>query len=161
MFLMPRRFRNAVVAAVFATLTASGVAPASSPSPDTWAEMLSVRLFRRLDGSEDPRLAALEKELKTAYTQGDMTAIAAGVAEYWDDNLNRIYRQAIVQWKGSPRQEALRRAQRAWLAFRNAELSIYYADEACCGSITSLELALHAATLSRERCMTLREWLKE
>jgi uncharacterized protein YecT (DUF1311 family) len=78
----------------------------------------------------------------------------------WDAELNRLYRVLTRQVDGDMRGAALRRAQRAWLAWDAAEAesdSAFVADE---GSSGPLGVADQAIARRRARACTLHDLLE-
>ena len=98
-----------------------------------------------------------------AVTQADLNDCAGGQFAEADAELNRVYKAILEKYKKDPLFiEKLRAAQRAWLAYRDAEIAAKYphAEEPrYYGSIFPMCDALYRAQLTEERVEKLREWL--
>lgn len=99
----------------------------------------------------------------TAMTQLELNDCAGEQLAAADAELNRVYKAILEKYKNDPLfVEKLRAAQRAWLAFRDAEIEAKYphAGEAhYYGSIFPMCDQLYRAQLTQERVKTLRQWL--
>ncbi len=73
----------------------------------------------------------------------------------WDAELNRLYRTVMRQLEGDPRAAALRQAQRAWLAWDDAEATSDLAMQEDGGSAGPLVVADQAIARRRARACTL------
>lgn len=100
-------------------------------------------------------------------SQLEMTACAVDDFKQADSELNEVYKAVLVK-EGSNKAFAqkLRAAQRAWLAFRDAELDAMYACDnenqaSCWGSMLPLCRSSYMAGLTRNRTHRLRELLIE
>jgi uncharacterized protein YecT (DUF1311 family) len=114
-------------------------------------------------------LAAQEPQLDcaNAMTQADMNACAARDFEQADAELNRIWPGLIAGARAADREidrtydhrpgyeQMLREAQRAWLAFRDAQCTYEAADEARGGSMEPMVFSGCAAQLTRARIRQL------
>lgn len=98
--------------------------------------------------------------------QLEMNACASDDLAEADRELNKTYR-ALLQKEGQNIifVRKLRVAQKAWLAFRDADLEAMYACEGdprvCWGSIGPLCYASYKAKVTRERTKRLRELVDE
>lgn len=109
--------------------------------------------------------ASLCENAPQGSTTSGMATCTQEEAAVWDVILNEIYTEiqnmnAAADEAGlSPlidRTDALRTAQRAWIAFRDAECAARYAMWQD-GTIRSLEAAACHMTLTAQRAMALRE----
>lgn len=107
--------------------------------------------------SPHPLDAAFERAIERS---GGVTADmrdAQGVAHAgWDGELNRLYRDAMRQLDGDARAIALRKAQRAWLAWDAAEAASDLAFAADQGTSGPLAVADQAIARRRDRACTLQ-----
>lgn len=90
-------------------------------------------------------------------TQADLNARALADWHRADATLNATYRRALAREraKGSDAGEALIVAQRAWVAFRDAECwSTSFGSRT--GSIHPMEEAMCRASLTRQRTLQLK-----
>lgn len=98
-----------------------------------------------------------------AVTQLESNACADKQYQVADAELNRVYKAVLAKYEKDPLFiEKLRAAQRAWLAFRDAEIAAKYphaAEGNYYGSIFPMCDALYRERLTRERTEKLREWL--
>jgi uncharacterized protein YecT (DUF1311 family) len=98
--------------------------------------------------------------LERAQTQFDMNACAGDELAAADAELNRVYQAILEKYKDdSLFIEKLRAAQRAWLAYRDAELEAKFPPSDGYGSVFPMCAARFKAQLTRERVAKLREWL--
>ncbi len=98
--------------------------------------------------------------LDTAQSQGELNECAFGKASQADHELNQTY-QAILQ-KYSDRAvfiDRLRKAQRAWLTFRDAQLEMMFPSGEGAGSVEPMCYGLYKAELTQQRSKELRQWL--
>jgi len=94
-----------------------------------------------------------------AQTQGEMNREAAAEFQKADRELNKLYPQVVAKLDAEG-QEKLKAAQRAWVAFRDAQAALE-ADSARGGTMAPL---LHSASLTattQDRIKQLRAFLKE
>lgn len=101
-----------------------------------------------------------------AVTQADLNDCAGGQFAEADAELNRVYKAVLEKHKKDALfVEKLRAAQRAWLAYRDAEIEAKYphSKEASTyyGSSFSMCDSLHKTQLTQERIKKLREWLDD
>lgn len=125
----------------------------------------SVLLFVSLLGG--PAIAIAQQEIKCndAGTQLELNACAADDFRKADRELNEVY-AALLKKEAGDRTfiKKLRAAQRAWLAFRDAELEATFAcdpAEVCWGSMLPMSMAFYKAKLTRDRAQRLREILEQ
>jgi uncharacterized protein YecT (DUF1311 family) len=102
-----------------------------------------------------------------AQTQLDLNARAGAEFAAADAELNGVYQQIRKRYRDEPQfLTKLRDAQRAWIAFRDAELEAIYPPPAsgsmqqAYGSMLPMCLAEQKARLTRERTAQLRRWLE-
>ena len=109
--------------------------------------------------AQKPEESCFEK----ANTQLESNECAAKEYREADAELNRVYKAILEKYKKDPRFiDKLRAAQRAWLAYRDAEIEAKYphANEPhYYGSIFPMCDSLYKAQLTQERVEKLREWL--
>ncbi len=99
-----------------------------------------------------------------AMTQGAMNACASGDFQAADKELNRIYREILKRYRKYPRFiRALKKAQRAWIAMRDAEIEMaypgYLEHPEEYGSVLPMCIANLKASLTEERIKFLKQWL--
>lgn len=98
-----------------------------------------------------------------AVTQLDSNDCAARQYQEADAELNRVYKAILEKYKKDPLfLDKLRVAQRAWLAYRDAEIEAKYphANEGnYYGSIFPMCHSLYQTELTQARVEKLREWL--
>ena len=101
--------------------------------------------------------------LATATTQLERNQCATGQLKAADDELNRVYQALLRQYKDNREfLEKLRKAQRAWLTFRAAELEARFPSEnkqRRYGSVYPTCANVFLAQRTQERIKQLREWL--
>ena len=102
-----------------------------------------------------------------AGTQVEMNACAVDELAEADRQLNSVY-QALLKKEAKNTEfiQKLKTAQRAWIAFRDAELDAMYAcaqpnAAACWGSLLPVRYTSYKAKLTCERTERLRQFLKE
>ena len=109
--------------------------------------------------AQQPQADCFEK----AVTQLDSNECAAKEYQEADAELNRVYKAILEKYKKDPLfLGKLRAAQRAWLAYRDAEIEAKYphAEEPrYYGSIFPMCDALFKAELTKDRVEKLRVWL--
>lgn len=110
-------------------------------------------------GAQQPREDCFAK----AVTQLESNSCADRQYREADAELNRVYKAVLEKYKKDPVFiDKLRAAQRAWLAWRDAEIEAKYphaAEGNYYGSIFPMCDALYRERLTRERTRKLREWL--
>jgi len=99
-----------------------------------------------------------------AMTQGAMNACASQDFRSADRKLNRIYRELLKRYRKHPRFiRALKKAQRAWIAMRDAEIEMaypgYLEHPEEYGSVLPMCIANLKASLTEERIKFLKQWL--
>lgn len=101
-----------------------------------------------------------------AQTQFDLNERAGAQLAEADSELNQVYQQIRNRYRGEQQfLNKLRDAQRAWIAFRDAEIEAIYPPPAsgsmqqAYGSMLPMCLAEQKARLTRERTAQLRRWL--
>ena len=100
-----------------------------------------------------------------AITQLDINDCAGKQLADADAELNRVYKAILEKYKKDALfVEKLRAAQRAWLAFRDAEIEAKYPHAGeengrYYGSIFPMCDGLYKAQLTQERTRKLQEWL--
>jgi uncharacterized protein YecT (DUF1311 family) len=98
-----------------------------------------------------------------AQTQLDLNRSACAELDAADAELNRVYREIRERYRGETLfLDKLKTAQRAWIAFRDAELAAIYPAEAKqieYGSIYPMCECTASAGLTRQRTAQLRGWL--
>ena len=98
-----------------------------------------------------------------ATTQLESNDCASRQYQEADAELNRVYKAILEKYKKDPLFiEKLRSAQRAWLAYRDAEIDAKYphaGEGNYYGSIFPMCDSLYRAQLTEERTRKLREWL--
>ena len=87
----------------------------------------------------------------------DMHDAQTAAFEGWDGELNRLYRDAMQQFGKDMRADALRTAQRAWLAWDRAETRSDLAQQADGGSSGPLIVTALATQRRRARACTLHD----
>lgn len=110
-------------------------------------------------------LAAQEPDCSDPQTQADMNQCAGRDAAAADADLNLVYRQVVAHFEQMDRDsetnegvKRLRAAQRAWIAFRDAQCSLA-GYEALGGSMETLLVSGCEADLTKRRAAELRVML--
>jgi uncharacterized protein YecT (DUF1311 family) len=102
---------------------------------------------------------------KTAVAQSEMNRCADRDARRADAELNRVYQELLSKNKDNANAtRKLRAAQRAWLAFRDAQLQAQYPAEdkqGEYGSIYPMCYAIVATAMTKERTAQLRRMLQD
>jgi uncharacterized protein YecT (DUF1311 family) len=102
---------------------------------------------------------------KTPMTQSEMNRGAGEEASDADAKLNRVYQQLLSTMKSDANAaKKLRAAQRAWIAFRDAQLEALYPAEDKRGEYGSMYPMCSArvvAAMTEERTAQLRKMLNE
>ena len=100
-----------------------------------------------------------------AGTQVELNACAADELNEADQKLNKVYAALLKkEAKNTAFIQKLRAAQRAWIAFRDAELDATYACQnsnarVCWGSLLPVRYTSYKAKLTCERTERLRQFL--
>ncbi len=92
--------------------------------------------------------------MQTAGSQGALNQCAANKARDADRKLNASYRAALCYVPSEERDKFIA-AQRAWLAFRDADCRVWGGGD---GSIAPMNYALCVASLSDQRAEELDGW---
>jgi uncharacterized protein YecT (DUF1311 family) len=102
---------------------------------------------------------------KTALAQSEMNHCADEDARSANVELNHVYQDLLSKTKGDANAEKkLREAQRAWIAFRDAQLGALYPAEDKqreYGSIYPMCYAKVATAMTKERIVQLRRMLQD
>ena len=101
-----------------------------------------------------PDPAPAQSCLQTAQTQSDMNACAGDGAKAADQRLNAAYRD-LLRYVDEGGKAKLVAAQRAWLAFRDADCAFWGAGD---GSIAAMNAASCLADRSNQRAEELKAW---
>lgn len=114
------------------------------------------------------RMASVCMEQEGGQTTLGMSSCLSAEAEVWDDYLNAEYRATRDWMKAADAEEAgffpefavraekLLEAQRAWIAFRDAECALDYAEWGA-GSMRTIAYADCMLQMTAERTMELRD----
>jgi uncharacterized protein YecT (DUF1311 family) len=106
---------------------------------------------------------AISHCMDKAKTQLDTNQCASLYQKGTDAELNAVYQQVIKANAGQPKFLAkLRIAQRAWIAWRDAELNALYPDKddpSAYGSALAACWSLKTAVLTEARIKQLRQWI--
>jgi uncharacterized protein YecT (DUF1311 family) len=101
--------------------------------------------------------------METATTQLEHNQCATSHLKAVDDEMNRVYQAILSKYKADREFLAkLRNAQRAWLAFRDAELEARFPfkdKQSHYGSVYPMCSNLFLVERTQERIKQLREWL--
>ena len=106
-------------------------------------------------------------ECNPAGTQLELNACAADDFEIADKELNEVYSELLrVRGDDEVFVQKMRTAQKAWIAFRDAELEALFAcadsnPRICWGSMYPMSYLSEKARLTRERTQALRTILRE
>ncbi len=110
-------------------------------------------------------LAAQQPNCADPQTQAEMNECAAREAEKADEDLNLIYKTTVEEYQRMDREsestegvKRLRAAQRAWIAFRDAQCAVAGYD-ALGGSMESLLVSGCVAELTKQRATELRRMI--
>lgn len=103
----------------------------------------------------------LDACMDTAQVQPEVNACGHDERVRADAEMNRVYQQVLR--RQPHHRKALVAAQRAWLAYRDAEMDARFPDAVAApnGSSTPLCMALAMAELTRARTAVLRQWLDD
>jgi uncharacterized protein YecT (DUF1311 family) len=101
--------------------------------------------------------------VETANTQLEANQCAGRELKADDAELNRVYQAILTRYKDQRAfVESLRKAQRAWVRFRDAELAAKFPGDdkqSRYGSVYPMCASRFLAERTRERIEQLREWL--
>lgn len=102
------------------------------------------------------------KQKEEIITQRDMEKDACGGFEKADAELNRVYKKILTKYRSDKAfLEKLKKAQKAWLAYRDAHIeSVYPAGDKQVeyGSVYGMCLCGVKQELTAQRTKTLRQW---
>ena len=108
-------------------------------------------------------VGALLCAVANAQTQADLNDDACATYQKADKKLNAVYQQVLKQHQDDANfTTRLRKAQRAWLAFRDAEMEAIYPaanKQAEYGSIYPMCNCLEQTALINQRIEQLSDWL--
>jgi uncharacterized protein YecT (DUF1311 family) len=145
-----------IVLAATAALS-SAVAPAAADDAATIASCLKAEHAANRDGHacmgkvSDPCL-----EGKGSETTTSMVACVDNEIKVWDDLLNADY-QSLLQVVPEKAAESIRKAQRAWIALRDADCRVAY-DIYEGGTMARLDSVSCVLRHTSERVLQLRIW---
>ena len=116
-----------------------------------------------LDGQQKPQQKTFVDCDKAAQTQGDLTECGSNDYKSADDELNKTYQQLLKKAAGDPvALRKIRAAQKAWVAFRDAQIAALYPAENKqkeYGTVFPMCANLALADLTRQRTRMLKEML--
>lgn len=93
-------------------------------------------------------------------THGQRECLAAATAA-WDRELNKVWKALMSEIDDDPAKEALRAAQRKWIAFRDAEIAaLERTHGAMQGTMFLVMLSDSVSTLTRDRVRQLEATLE-
>jgi uncharacterized protein YecT (DUF1311 family) len=122
------------------------------------AFLLFVSVFAMSQSKENPCW-------KTAMTQSEMNHCADEDASAADAELNRVYQDLLSKNKTNViATKKLRNAQRAWIAFRDAQLEAFYPAQDKQREYGSIYLMCHAKVamaITKRRTAQLRRMLQD
>ena len=98
-----------------------------------------------------------------ATTQFAMNECAGQEQKQADAELNKTYQQVLTKYANDPqRLDPIKNAERAWLAFRDAEIEALFPEDRRPerGSVYPMCRALHLARLTQERTKALKALLE-
>lgn len=104
-----------------------------------------------------------DKCMDNAQSQAAMTACAGQSLSAADKELNQVYQQVLGRYaKDTVFVAKLKTAQKAWLAFRDAELAARFPDndKSNYGSVYPMCADGELEAMTRKRTEELRAWLK-
>ncbi len=118
--------------------------------------LAGLALFLSLAG------AAHADDACEAKTQAEANACEADKYKAADAEMNRVYKAALKRLEGDKKAiDKLKAAQRAWMAFRDAELAAHFPAGASIqeyGSVVPMCMSSHLADLTRARAQQLSYW---
>lgn len=118
---------------------------------------LSEKIAMEISYAEEQE-KEIEKKQEEAITQLDMNLTAAEMYQLWDDTLNIVWGLLEANLNGAD-MEALRKEEREWIAFKDAEVQTV-GQESEGGSIQPSLEATKAAELTKARVYELAEYTK-
>lgn len=107
--------------------------------------------------------ASSDSCMNHAQSQSDMTGCAMKSLDAADKELNQVYQQVLRKYaKDTVFVAKLKTAQKAWLAFRDAELAARFpdSDKSNYGSVYPMCADNELEAMTRKRTDELRAWLK-
>lgn len=112
-------------------------------------------------GQRHPIDLQLEHDLsQNAVTTADMREAQGKAYTSWDKELNREYKE-LMALLSDDEKNALRQAQRAWLAFRDAETEFWWSESISDGgSLAPVIVSDHAIELLKARVCQLARYKK-
>lgn len=135
-----------------------GFATVAMLSDDTTSAIFSGEAA----GSEEGDII-LKSVRFTARTQGDMQDDACGAFKKADVELNRTYKKILSQYNDDKRfLDKLKKAQKAWLVYRDAHIEAVFPAEDKAGEYGSVYGMCHCAAmkdLTEQRTKMLKQWL--
>lgn len=134
---------------------APGPQPGQHPIAPQGAQGLSVRATASLDTVVAHYSAAYETCVRKAVATPDMIDCAAKETERWDGRLNRAY-QARMNSLNDRQRAALKRAEKTWLAFRQADCEAYEDEE--WGTISRIDASQCYLRRTVERALELESF---
>ena len=109
-------------------------------------------------------LVAVAVAVSVAQTQTQLNQEACGEYQKEDQELNRVYQQILREYRGDALfLQRLREAQRAWLVYRDAQLSALYPERDAqrhYGSVYPMCRCLALAEITQQRAKELRRWIE-
>lgn len=109
-------------------------------------------------GQKDPIDAAQERDIKEDESTAGMRMASNAAREKWDAEMNAVYKRLMTMLEPE-RKAALQKAQRAWLAFRDAEgnaISTVIATQQ--GTMYQMIATDSGTELVKQRALQLREY---
>lgn len=91
-------------------------------------------------------------------SQLDLTQKACGERDAAEERMTRAYRDLQARLRDREMKEALEKAQKRWLAFRDEELLARYPPGSSRGSAAGMCRCLASAAMTAERAETLEKW---
>ena len=96
-------------------------------------------------------------------TQAEMTRDACDKYKIADEKMNKTYRQILREYEGQTAFiENLKKAQRAWILFRDAHFESVYPDPnklAAYGSVNPMCQCITLTELANQRTEVLKRWI--
>ncbi|MCQ0970293.1 DUF1311 domain-containing protein [Paracoccus sp. TK19116] len=144
------------------SLAAAGVASAQASEPLVDAAAVEACFADALPGDGSPDCLGDQVKACTEASPDGETTIGMGACiqaetAVWDDLLNREYTARRDDWSDRPELvETLTKAQRAWIAFRDADCSLAY-DRWDGGSMRSIAAANCRMVATARRALDLKD----
>jgi uncharacterized protein YecT (DUF1311 family) len=117
-----------------------------------------------LAGQQTPKCDVFLDCDKTAKTQADLNECASHDDASADDELNRTYQELLKRAASDPvAVKKIKASQRAWIAFREAQVAALYPaeDKREYGTVFPMYVNLLRADLTQQRTKMLKEMLKK